>query len=705
MTQTNTVESVPVATVPVSVIIPTRERDERLKATLAEIMKCDPLPAEILIHFDAEEDAQHTISADYPVPLKTFRSEKILGPGGSRNVLLKNASCEIICSFDDDSYPVDSDYFARVVNTFESLPEAAVVTASIQTPGGVLAEAAPTASACRIFDGCAASLRRSAVLKTGGYVPLPTAYGMEEADMSLQLSAEGYRIFRTDWLRVRHDTFDSSEKTKSFAKHTLKNQALLGYLRYPLFLAPIALYQCLRRILWAKNHLSYAQVWEAIREIPGHIGEHQGSKHRLPALTVLRYLLTPPLGRARSLAIAVPAAGLPQPDVAAKLGALAHPGRKILYCQYTNPGAYPPLEHCSRILANRGWDVRFLGVGMIGAESLAFPPHARIRVSSFGSCPPGWRQKLHYIRYTLWVAWRALRDRPDVLYCSDLFSCFPGLMAKSLSGATLVYHEHDIPDERAAGSAFMKLSLRARRKMGHRAEMVIVPNQDRLEFYLAQTGRTAKNYCVWNCPRREELEIPLHARHHDGPLRLVYHGTIVPARLPTSIVQALAELREKVHFTIIGYTTIGSPGYDLELLECASSLGIADQLEILPPISRFELMQTCGEYDVGLALLPIDSGDINTSQMIGASNKVYDYLSQALPVLVSAFPAWEEHVVEPAYGRSCDPGDPASIARALTYFIEHPEEADAMGRRGREKIVAEWNYDAQFAPVLEALAK
>jgi hypothetical protein len=34
---------------------------------------------------------------------------------------------------------------------------------------------------------------------------------------------------------------------------------------------------------------------------------------------------------------------------------------KILYLQYTNPAAYPPLEHNSRILANEGWQVLFLG--------------------------------------------------------------------------------------------------------------------------------------------------------------------------------------------------------------------------------------------------------------------------------------------------------------------------------------------------------
>ena len=33
--------------------------------------------------------------------------------------------------------------------------------------------------------------------------------------------------------------------------------------------------------------------------------------------------------------------------------------KRVVYVQYTNPAAYPPLEHSSRILADAGWQVLF----------------------------------------------------------------------------------------------------------------------------------------------------------------------------------------------------------------------------------------------------------------------------------------------------------------------------------------------------------
>ena len=47
--------------------------------------------------------------------------------------------------------------------------------------------------------------------------------------------------------------------------------------------------------------------------------------------------------------------------------------RRILYVQYTTPAGYPPLEHSSRILADRGWEVQFLGSGASGdADAFKF---------------------------------------------------------------------------------------------------------------------------------------------------------------------------------------------------------------------------------------------------------------------------------------------------------------------------------------------
>src|SRR6516165_5639883 len=77
--------------------------------------------------------------------------------------------------------------------------------------------------------------------------------------------------------------------------------------------------------------------------------------------------------------------------------------QRILYVQYTNPAAYPPLEHSSRILADAGWEVLFLGTGAYGANSLRFPVHPHVTVKQLAFCPAGMRQKLHYLTFCFWI--------------------------------------------------------------------------------------------------------------------------------------------------------------------------------------------------------------------------------------------------------------------------------------------------------------
>ena len=89
--------------------------------------------------------------------------------------------------------------------------------------------------------------------------------------------------------------------------------------------------------------------------------------------------------------------------------------------------------------------------------------------------------------------------------------------------------------------------------------------------------------------------------------------------------------------------------------------------------------------------------------MTGASNKPFDYLACGVPLLVSDLPEWRETFVAPGYALACNTDDPHSIAEALRWFVEHPEETRQMGERGRERILNEWNYENQFQNVLERM--
>ncbi|HEY3824911.1 MAG TPA: glycosyltransferase [Bryobacteraceae bacterium] len=376
--------------------------------------------------------------------------------------------------------------------------------------------------------------------------------------------------------------------------------------------------------------------------------------------------------------------------------------KRIIYVQYTNPAAYPPLEHSSRILAESDWDVLFLGTGALGADKLRFDDHPRISVRRLRFQPPGIRQKLHYAFFNLWCLGWFLRRRPDCVYFSELHSCPLGLLS-ALIGMRAVFHEHDIPQSKSTG-AFARLLSWSRNQFARRATLCVVPNAKRGEHMVRSTGASRMPAVVWNCPRSEEaagVRDPL----AQGKVRVLYHGSIVPDRLPLAVIESLAMLPDGVTLTVAGYETTGARGYIDTLKKKATELGIANRLEIAGTVPlRRDLMAICRQHDVGLALMPLESGDPNMETMAGASNKPYDYLACGLALLVAELPDWEEMFVKPGYGLSCNPSSIESLTAALGFFVAEPETTRSMGERGRQRILRDWNYEHQFQVVRERLA-
>jgi len=374
--------------------------------------------------------------------------------------------------------------------------------------------------------------------------------------------------------------------------------------------------------------------------------------------------------------------------------------KRILYLQYTNPAGYPPLEHSSRILADAGWRVLFLGTHALGVARLCFPPHPNIRVRYLKSCPAGWRQKLHYLFFCFWIAGWVIIWRPSWIYASDPLACPVALVLSVAPWLRVLYHEHDSPSGLIDGG-FQWLVTWTRRRIAHRAKCCVLPNEARLARFKIETGTSRNVFCVWNCPSDQEIAPP--RAPANGSFWLYHHGSIGPAYVPLAVVSALAQLPDRVKLRLIGYETVGSVGYIEQLMEHARQLGVDGRLEVVAALPRYELKSWSRRCDAGLALMPLRTADVNQESMTGASNKAFDYLASGLPLVVSDLPDWRAAYVEPGYALACDPQDPDSVAHAVRRFLDDPELARSMGEKGRQRILAGWNYEACFAPVRRCL--
>src|SRR6185369_9254787 len=255
----------------ISAIVTAYERIEQTLATLRVIQSCVPAPDEILVHVDANQIAcENAIRNAFP-GVRVLRSHEQVGPGGGRNKLMAAAQYELVASFDDDSYPIDSDYFARVLGIFEKFPEASLICAALYHAGESIGLDAQSAQWTADFSGGACVYRRKAFLDAGGYVPLPVAYGMEEVDLAIRLHSHGGKILTTRWLRVFHNTDLKRHGDPRVTAGSIANLALLAYLRYPVSLWGIGLGQCANRLLWLLRHGRRRGIVKGVTMIPAHV--------------------------------------------------------------------------------------------------------------------------------------------------------------------------------------------------------------------------------------------------------------------------------------------------------------------------------------------------------------------------------------------------------------------------------------------------
>lgn len=380
---------------------------------------------------------------------------------------------------------------------------------------------------------------------------------------------------------------------------------------------------------------------------------------------------------------------------------------RILYIQYANPGAYPPIQHSSKILAENGYDVRIIGIRTRGTESLRFDSSNRVCVRLMRDCPPGLFQKLHYLGFCGWLIWTVLRWRPTWVYVSDALAAPVGYIVPYLRCLSTVYHEHDIPAEAYAPqrtvSLFMRFILRARLALARNATVCVAPNEARAARLKREADASANVLCVCNYPSLKEAKSAVATKKTTEELIVFFHGSIVPARLPMSIIHALAHCPAHVRFRFAGYETIGHRKYIERILTEAARIGVDSRISYLGALPRPGLLARCAETHVGLSLMPLNTNDINMTAMVGASNKPFDYLLCGVALLVSDLPDWNKAFVEPGFGLACNPEDPLSIARAFTWFADHPDQLREMGARGRERVLEQWNYETQFEPVRQMI--
>lgn len=275
---------------PVTVGVPTFGRGLRVVETLARLAQCDPPPVEMIVHVDRSDgELERELAVRFPT-VRLLSSLESVGPGGGRHRCLQACTQPFFASFDDDSWPIDSDFFAQVTALFNSHPQAAVLAAAIYFPGEIVQERAPEVKIVSDYTGCGYAVRADAYRQTAGHIDRPCAYGVEEVDLAMQLHALEWTILQCRSLRVFHDTQFSHHSSAEVVASTVQNVALRAYLRYPVQLWPRAVLQLCNIVWFALKQRRFAGLGRGLWGIPAALRHHASCRQQLPADKIRSYL-------------------------------------------------------------------------------------------------------------------------------------------------------------------------------------------------------------------------------------------------------------------------------------------------------------------------------------------------------------------------------------------------------------------------------
>jgi hypothetical protein len=258
---------------------------------LDRIHACDPPPAELIVFIDGgDAELANQIRSAHPEIKLLVGERSRIGPGGGRDKCIRAATQPYFASFDDDSSPVDSDYFGEVTKLFEAHSGVVVFGAEIWLRGESELPRSDRLQVRPSFTGCGYVMRVDGYRQIRGFLPRPVPYGIEEPDGAIQFFAKGWKICDTGRLRVLHDTDLSHHEDREKTAGTIANAALFAFLHYPIVIWPWGLLQIGSVIAYALKVGRSRGIVSGLVRIPVTCSKFRWARKPLPLSIVFRYL-------------------------------------------------------------------------------------------------------------------------------------------------------------------------------------------------------------------------------------------------------------------------------------------------------------------------------------------------------------------------------------------------------------------------------
>lgn len=192
-------------------------------------------------------------------------------------------------------------------------------------------------------------------------------------------------------------------------------------------------------------------------------------------------------------------------------------------------------------------------------------------------------------------------------------------------------------------------------------------------------GRAKRVVYVNNVPRLEEVAVEM---EEDVPKDgICYTGSLTYERGVWHLMKAAA----KAGTTLTLAGPFSPESFKEKLMGDEAAAAVSYQ----GILNRKEVYRLYHRTAIGMSTL-LDVGQY--SKMGNLPTKVYEYMIMGMPVILSDFPYNRRMVEEYGFGMLAKPDDAEDIAQKIRYLLEHKEEAEKMGAKGRKLVQEKLNW-------------
>ncbi len=285
-----------------------------------------------------------------------------------------------------------------------------------------------------------------------------------------------------------------------------------------------------------------------------------------------------------------------------------------------------------------------------------------------------------------------IAENPDVIHANDLNALIPAYEAKKTLGCTLIYDSHEINVENYTGNrqALVARYMRYKEnKLLKKVDKMVCVSNAAAEYFRDEY-KIEKPMVVTNCSLKAEQCI---SQEKNPGFEVLNHGQFYEGRGYDIMAEAIPLLKDypEIKLAVRGFGKLEDALHKRVEELCGNNF------VFYPKVLVQELIPEASKSKVGVAITEA----ICLNFKLSVSNKLFEYASAGLPVIMSDIPEHRYLNDKYQFGVIIPENTPEAFAQAVIKLYSDKDFYEKCAQNAK-KLSDEVNWENEFGKLIEA---